>query len=136
MRTGAFLLGGLVGMAAAVYLSRSNRGKLMMAGLSTAGSSMGKMWGQTKTMIGDRPFRGKSEDAHHRDEMHETKHEAAHSSAGHVTGASSKQSSSHDSGSMDEVQAIIDKDPALKKQVSEILSQTRREKSTSHTAAH
>jgi len=115
MKIGAFMIGGLVGATAAVMLSRNNRSKWMMAGLSAAGESMGKMFNQKNWLTGDRESRKWSSG----EERHtQNKWDSGSSAQSHTASASSASKEN-----LTEVQDIVDKDPELKKQVTQILSE-------------
>ncbi|WP_409346578.1 hypothetical protein [Paenibacillus sp. MBLB4367] len=129
MKIGAFMLGGLVGAAAAVMLSRNNRSKWMMAGLSSAGESVGQMLNKNNWLAGNRDSRKWSSDAEN-GQATPIKHGSSHAAgAGHEHVQSHAQtvakSDTHadEKGILNQVKEIVDKDLELKKHVSQILSE-------------
>jgi len=101
MRIGTFLLGGVVGAAAVVYLNRKTGGSLLMSAFSSSGESVGKTVGKTKET-----FSGKS-----------------------FTDLSAKSFKTSGSG-LDKVEDIVKDDPSLKQTVNEILEDNQEQATT------
>lgn len=111
MRLGTFLLGGLVGAAAAVYIT--NRSKLQLWAAMTNGNQFGSMMNKAKMTV-DRFSNSGRTDA-----------SPCETSAG-------VQSHEHDSGGLDQVKSMVNDDPKLRAQVDEIVSAGDEDRQSAH----
>jgi hypothetical protein len=99
MRMVTFLLGGIVGACAVVYMNQKNG--MMLSNLSNAGQSVGNMVNKAKSK-----FSNMNMDMDTNNNM---------------SGNSINRHSKHDEG-LDKVEKIVKKDPNLKNKVDEILA--------------
>ncbi|GIP37501.1 hypothetical protein J31TS4_07810 [Paenibacillus sp. J31TS4] len=111
MRLGTFLLGGLAGAAAVVYLNR--RGS-MLAGLANSEGTAGQFLNKAKQAVSSFQMGAMSSSSgksghQSRSEANGSKHENARQAAG------------RQGGSMEQVEHLIDEDPQLKATVQDIL---------------
>lgn len=93
MRMGAFLLGGIVGAACVMYLSK-NKG-MMITSWDQAGQTVGKM-------------------------MKTAKHSMQHAAMGALDSTLSRKTEKQ--SDMEQIEQIVNEDPELKNQVNKILS--------------
>ena len=101
MRMGTFLLGGLMGAAAVVYLNRTSR-SMMFSSFTQAGESVDRMMNKAKSTMKTMP-----------NPMNQT------TTASHTSGSSNiTNTTSSDRGQLKE---IINEDPKLKSTYNEIL---------------
>lgn len=105
MRIGAFMLGGIAGAAAVIYLNRKSK-SMMLSAFSSSSESMGKVVDKAKDSFGSKAFKD--------------------STAKNFSGASSNSSS----GNLNQVEKIVKEDPSLKATVNQIL-QDNQENTTS-----
>jgi Sec-independent protein translocase protein TatA len=96
MRMGMFLLGGIVGAAAVVYINRNN---MMMSNFSNAGQSVGKMMDNAKTKFSSMNM-GMNRDSEK---------------------SNQNSTQSNEKTNLSKVEEIVNKDANLKSQVDEIL---------------
>ncbi|MDB5053786.1 MAG: hypothetical protein JWM44_1836 [Bacilli bacterium] len=96
MRMGMFLLGGIVGAAAVVYINRNN---MMMSNFSNAGQSVGNMMDKAKTKFSSMNM-GMNRDTEK---------------------SNQNSTQSNDKTDLSKVEEIVNKDPNLKSKVDEIL---------------
>lgn len=104
MRIGTFLLGGLVGACAAVYLS--NRAKPMLWSAIANSTGLGNVMNQARSKMGQAAsgFTGS---------------QAASPASGSKPAPGSEQ---QQAGGLDKVQSMVNQDPQVKAQVNEILN--------------
>jgi hypothetical protein len=106
MRLGAFLLGGLVGAAAAIYFSdRQNRSMFFSA--NTLNGNIGKMWNNSKNRI---------------------MNTAMNAFMGGKTGKEINADSATAQDGLNKVEDIVKQDPALKNTVNDILADSGKTK--------
>jgi hypothetical protein len=98
MRVGTFLLGGIAGAAAVIYLNRKSK-SWMLSAFNSSNASMGNMMDKAKNN-----FTGKT------------------SSTGNVGKAATSLSSSN---SLDSIGHIVNNDPSVKGTVNEILADNK-----------
>ncbi|HZG55451.1 hypothetical protein [Paenibacillus sp.] len=122
MRMSGIVIGGLLGAAAAMYFSRSNR-QFSFSGMGSAGQALDSMVEKARSKMmtpdkrsyyGDNSTSGASST--------QTGSSNMSSMSGATTGASSTATAS---SGLDRVESIVKQDPMLKSQVNEILSENR-----------
>ncbi|WP_166239298.1 hypothetical protein [Paenibacillus turpanensis] len=104
MRMGTLMLGGILGAAAVLYLQRGNR-PMMMSMVSSAGNQLNKALGGAKKMSQN---------------SSEISSKYGNAQTKEAEQASSTQSSGNTS--LVNIESIVKNDPALQKEVSEILT--------------
>ncbi|UJF31167.1 hypothetical protein [Paenibacillus hexagrammi] len=102
MRIGTFLLGGLAGAAAVIYLNRKSK-SMMLSAFSSSSESMGKVMDKAKDTFTNKSFK----DNHYKDTVSKS-----------YTSTSTNTTSSH---GLNDVEKIVKEDPSLKATVNEIL---------------
>lgn len=123
MKLGSFLLGGLVGAAAVVYLN--NKSKSMLFSALSSNQSVGNMMDKAK----DR-FNGASDSSASHAFDGKSNNKSASSSSNSFKKEDAFSSSSNGLGKVEE---IIKQDPKLNETVQEIIAQNNNEKETFQT---
>jgi hypothetical protein len=108
MRMGTFLLGGIVGACAMVYMNRKNG--MMLSNITNAGQSVGNMVNKAKSKFTNMDM-----------DMGTSSH---NTSGNNINGHSN-----HDEG-LAKVEEIVKKDPNLKNKVDEILAENNQNASS------
>ncbi|GFZ89502.1 hypothetical protein GCM10008018_39570 [Paenibacillus marchantiophytorum] len=103
MKIGTFLLGGIAGAAAVVYLNRKSKSMLFSA-FSSSSESMGKVVDKAKDSFSNRTFNS--------------------------TSTAPKSFTSTGANGLSQVENIVKEDPSLKSTVNEILNENRENTST------
>ncbi|MFC5448052.1 hypothetical protein [Paenibacillus aestuarii] len=96
MKIGAFLLGGIAGAAAVIYLNRKSK-NMMLSAFSSSSDSMGKAMDKARDNFASKSFKD----------------------------TTVKNFSNASSGGLNEVDKIVNKDPGLKAAVSEIMKDSK-----------
>lgn len=107
------VIGGLLGAAAAMYLSRSNR-TFSFSGMGAAGQALDNLVEKARSRMMDPDKRSYYGDAN-----------SQSSAAGSSGMAGSMNSASTSGQGLDRVESIVKQDPMLKNQVNDILSESR-----------
>jgi hypothetical protein len=108
MRMGTFLLGGIVGACAVVYMNRKNG--MMLSNFANAGQSVGNMVSKAKSKFSNMNM-------------------DMDTNSNNMGGNSINRHSNHDEG-LDKVEEIVKKDPNLKNKVDEILADSNQNTSS------
>lgn len=124
MKMNGFVVGGLLGAAAAMYFSRSNK-SFSFSGLSSAGQALDSMVEKARTKMMDpdkRSYYGGQSGS-----SNTTSASSSMSGTSSMTGTTpmSGSSSTSTATGLDRVESIVKEDPVLKSQVNDILSQNR-----------
>ncbi|MFD0694867.1 hypothetical protein ACFQZT_12245 [Paenibacillus sp. GCM10027628] len=96
MKIGTFLLGGIAGAAAVIYLNRKSK-SLMLSAFSSSSESMGKVMDRAKDKFVSKTFKD----------------------------STAKNFSSTSSNNLNQVEKIVKEDPHLKATVNEILQENK-----------
>jgi hypothetical protein len=108
MKVGTFLLGGIAGAAAVIYLNRKSK-SMMMSAFSSSSESMGKVMDKAKDTLGSKSFKDSFKDA---------------------TSKSYSNTNSNSSSSLNQVEKIVKEEPSLKATVNEILRDNKENTTT------
>ncbi|NEW06112.1 hypothetical protein GK047_08830 [Paenibacillus sp. SYP-B3998] len=111
MKIGTFLLGGIAGAAAVIYLNRKSK-SLMMSAFSSSSESMGKVMGRAKDSLVNNSFKESFKDS--------TSKSFSPTNSGNATG----------SGHLNQVEKVVKEDPSLKATVNEILQENHENTTT------
>ena len=123
MRMSGIVVGGLLGAAAAMYLSRSNK-TFSFSGISSATQALDSMVEKARSKMMSPDKR-----SYYGDNASASGSQASTTSNMNMSGMSgmsaANASSPSQASGIDQVESIVKQDPALKSQVNEILSESR-----------
>lgn len=129
MRFSSFLLGGLVGAGAVIYLSRGNRMSVMTSNFADKGNSLGSMMNSVKTRMSESILnRGMQADGQNQNQpksscqtgtAYSSDHQKSNPQANTVSGIQTAAGSG-----LDKVSKLAEKDPYVQSQIEEILSES------------
>lgn len=121
MRLGAFVLGGLVGAAAVIYLSDRKNRSMTFSAFTSPMDTLGKMMGGNKDLMNKtmNAFTNNTNTANNQKPNAATAGIAQSAAAGNTHTASN--TASYGANGLSQVQKIVSEDPELRKTVNDIL---------------
>ncbi|MEW9699024.1 hypothetical protein [Paenibacillus sp. SI8] len=108
MKIGTFLLGGIAGAAAVIYLNRKSK-SMMLSAFSSSSESVGKVMDKARDKFVSKTFKDSSIDS---------------------SAKSYSSASSGSAGGLSQVEKIVKEDPGLKSTVNEILQENEKTTAT------